>query len=404
MNCEHFGICGGCTNIQDYSTQLQTKHNLTLQEFQSFLDTKSKNFQYPTNPLAIEVFASPQEGFRARAEFRFSHTFQNKSGLDFAMNAFGYNHRVPIKKCPILLPTLQDIMPLLLHYLNTYDLLNHKLYACNLLSSLQNEVIITLVYHKSLDSHWESLALKIQKELEYTLNTNIHIIGRSKNHKHILSNDIICEHLTLFANTPKERTYTFFKQESRFCQPNPFINTQMLEFIVSALSSIYTPQTPCDMLELYCGSGNFTIPLASIFRHIFATEVVKSAITLFQLNMAKNYIEYIIPARLNAFESIQALRKECVFFRLKNIDLDAFAFDCVLIDPPRSGVGEEEVLYFLQNFNTIIYVSCNPHTLLNDLRILSQSHYVMQFGLFDQFPHTYHRECIVILRKSNKIL
>ncbi|MCX2716168.1 tRNA (uridine(54)-C5)-methyltransferase TrmA [Helicobacter sp. MIT 21-1697] len=399
MNCKHFGVCGGCTNIQDYSAQLQAKHNLTLQEFHSFIFDKDSQSSHSPSP--IEVFASPQEGFRARAEFRFYRALENQNTLDFAMNAFGHNHRVRIEQCLILLPLVQRIMPLLLHYVRTYDILSYKLYACNFLSCLDNETLITLIYHKSLDSRWESLALKIQKELQNALNATIHIIGRSKNAKHILSSDIICEHLTLFANTPKEHTYTFFKQESRFCQPNPFINTQMLEFIFSSLASIYTSQTPCDMLELYCGSGNFTIPLSLIFRRIFATEVVKSAITLLQKNMAENNVENITPARLNAFESIQALRKERTFFRLKDIDVDNFAFDCVLIDPPRSGVNEQEILHFLQGFNTIVYVSCNPHTLLRDMRTLCQSHYIMRFGLFDQFPHTHHRECIVILRKHS---
>ena len=400
MNCQYFGICGGCNNFAlDYTSQIRQKYERTLEEFVSFLA--------PQN-VDIEVFSSPQSGFRARTELRF---FRLENTLSFAMSALESSHKVPITSCLILRPILQSLMPLLCDLLNTKEVLKTKLYACNLLCNLPNgiesntksnenmnneEVIITLIYHKYLDILWEAESLVLQEKLKNALGVPIHIIGRSKNQVLPLGKTSLCETLYLLNGT---HHYTFFKQEGAFSQPNPFINIKMLEFVASSLKNFYpTPQY--DALELYCGSGNFTLMLSSYFQKILATEVVKSAITQLKINMTYNQIHNIFPVRLNALESIQALREERAFFRLREIVLKSFRFDCVLIDPPRSGVGDTNILHFLQDFATIIYISCNPLTLLQDLQILSLTHNIVRCGLFDQFPYTLHRECVMILRRK----
>lgn len=396
MHCQHFQTCGGCGISQSYETQIQSKLAQTTREFHSILERDN---------ISIELFTSSHKNFRARAEFRFYK--DNKNNLFYAMSKAGSNHRTPITNCPILIEPLQNLMPLLLETLRAQPILNHKLYACNLLSTsetgnkIQSETIISLIYHKPLDPLWEELSLKLQAKLSSQLKSKIHIVGRSKNQKLILSSHTICENLRVFANTKNERNFQYFKQEGTFSQPNPLINTKMIEFILSTLGSIY-PKPQCDALELYCGSGNFTLPLALIFRYVLATEVVKSAIALLHQNIKQNAINNITPIRLSAHESIQALTGQRTFFRLKNVNLDDFKLDCVLVDPPRSGINDKFILHFLQGFSTIIYISCNPHTLLNDIRILSQSHSIMRFGLFDQFPHTHHRECILILQNIQK--
>ncbi|TLD81013.1 tRNA (uridine(54)-C5)-methyltransferase TrmA [Helicobacter sp. MIT 05-5293] len=380
MNCKHFGICGGCAyHALGYEGQFTQKQTLVREMFQNLID-----------PSYIEAFASPTQSFRARAEFRFDRHTPN-TPLAFAMNRYGANDRTPIETCPILLDSLQSLMSLLLPSLRS-PILTHKLYACNFLGSLRGESIITLIYHKQLDSQWIAAAQDLQSYLNSHFSHKIHIIGRSKNQKVILSSSTIQEELTLFAHTTNPQTYHYLKEESRFSQPNPFIIIKMLEFIKSHL-----PQQRNDLLELYSGSGNFSIALAKEFRSILATEVVKSAIKLLEENMSLNHITNITPIRLNAYESIQALNRQRTFFRLRTIDLDQFNLQCVLIDPPRSGVNDINILHFLATFSHIIYVSCNPTTLLKDMQVLSQSHFIKHFGVFDQFPYTHHQECVLIL-------
>ena len=349
--------------------------------------------------VRAEFFPSKPYGYRARAEFRFIDSTSEGGSLHYAMSARGRNARTPITRCPILHQSLQALMPPLLESLRASKILSHKLYACNLLCSLQGEAIITLIYHKRLDSAWEERARELQESLNRALPFQIHLIGRAKNLKLTLSTDTLLETLTLFEHSPKARTLRYFKQEARFSQPNPAMNIKMLEFITRAIEQIHATRAPCDMLELYCGSGNFSIALSPYFRAILATEVVKSASALLNENLKLNGVDNIISVRLNAHESIQALRGERAFYRLKEVDLQSYHFDCVLIDPPRAGVGERYILEFLQGFSTIIYVSCNPTTLLRDMEILHSSHTIARFGIFDQFPHTPHSECVLILTK-----
>ncbi len=310
MKCQHFGLCGGCELDLAYEKQLESKLQQTQQEFSSLF---SGNGFSSTN---LSVHNSVEWGFRARAEFRF---YTNENRIYFAMSNREKNHRTPITQCPILLPIIQKAMPLVIESLEADEVLRTKVYACNFLANIESqEMIISLIYHKRLDSIWEQKAQNMRDRLIYhkrldsiweqkaqnmrdrlhkALSATIHIIGRAKNQKIFLSTPCVRESLRLFADSKQERIYTYFKQESSFSQPNPFINTKMLEFVITHLKTLY-PQPDNDMLELYCGGGNFSIALSGIFRQILATEVVKSAISLLQQNMEQNFCENITPVRL----------------------------------------------------------------------------------------------------------
>ena len=152
---------------------------------------------------------------------------------------------------------------------------------------------------------------------------------------------------------------------------------------------------------MYGGDGNFSIALADSFSSVLVTEVVKSASALIESNAALNGITNIKSVRLSAQETIAALRGDRAFFRLRGLDMTAFRFSHILIDPPRSGIGDAAILGFIARFTHIIYISCNPKSLHQDLQTLCQTHKIERFCVFDQFPHTTHAECGVILRKKN---
>ncbi|PAF46981.1 tRNA (uridine(54)-C5)-methyltransferase TrmA [Helicobacter sp. 12S02634-8] len=371
MVCEHFGQCGGCQINASYSLQLEQKVATYKQLFAGLVDD-------------ISVFSSPPEAFRARAEFRL-HTQADRVYL--SMNTYGKNNRVKITSCPIILPHLMQKLSLLLESINAQDILKHKLYGIKILGSLSGESLITLIYRHRLDERWAEIAFKQAQEL------SCHIIGRSKGQKYTLTQDFICETLKIH-----QKEYFYIQKEGAFSQPNPYINIQMIGFILSYLETTSTK----DLLEMYCGSGNFTIPLAKHFRKVFATEIVKSSIQTLCSNAMHNQITHITPARLSGAETIAALNFEREFFRLKGIDLRAFDFSHVLIDPPRSGIGDVGMLQFIGGFRHIIYISCNPLTLAQDLNTLLKTHYIEHCAFFDQFPYTHHLECIVLMKRIQK--
>ncbi|WP_299187578.1 methyltransferase domain-containing protein [uncultured Campylobacter sp.] len=155
-----------------------------------------------------------------------------------------------------------------------------------------------------------------------------------------------------------------------------------------------------DLLELYCGHGNFTIPLAAKFNRVLASEISKNSIANARINCELNGICNAQFVRLSADELMSAFARRREFERLKGIDIFGYDFSHVLIDPPRAGL-EPSVIDFIKNFQNLIYISCNPQTLFENLRSLCATHEVQRFAIFDQFAHTSHIECGVLLRRRS---
>mgnify|MGYP000982144807 FL=1 len=155
-----------------------------------------------------------------------------------------------------------------------------------------------------------------------------------------------------------------------------------------------------DLLELYCGHGNFTIPLAAKFNRVLASEISKSSIANARINCELNGVCNAQFIRLSADELMSAFARKREFERLKGIDIFSYDFSHVLIDPPRAGL-EPSVIDFIKNFRNLIYISCNPQTLFENLRSLCVTHEVRRFAIFDQFAHTSHIECGVLLRRRS---
>ena len=155
-----------------------------------------------------------------------------------------------------------------------------------------------------------------------------------------------------------------------------------------------------DLLELYCGHGNFTIPLAAKFNRVLASEISKSSIANARINCELNGVYNAQFVRLSADELMSAFARRRGFERLKGIDIFSYDFSHVLIDPPRAGL-EPSVIDFIKNFRNLIYISCNPQTLFENLRSLCVTHEVRRFAIFDQFAHTAHIECGVLLKRRS---
>ena len=382
MKCHHFGICGGCSLELEYDAQVESKKQYFFEIF---------NF-YPN-----EVFTSPDSGFRARAELRIHrHNHLDKSKplkINLSMNALNKNSRIPITSCKNLLPILDQLITELPKILEQSPILEQKLYAINLLANTKNECIITLIYHKTLDSIWEENARELFNTLGLSKNSGI--IGISKRQEILINTKTLTQSMTLNYPFAKNHQIHLSHLAGTFSQPNPFINQKMLQYIIDSI--LLHPKK--DLLELYCGSGNFTIALAPLFKKVFATEVVKTALSMVSQNAKQNHISNITCARLSGSESIEALSFKRDFFRLKDIDLKDFSFSHILVDPPRSGINDREMLEFMGNFEYILYISCNVLSLKKDLAILSKTHKVIHSAIFDQFPHTTHLESAMILQK-----
>ena len=336
------------------------------------------------NPPALQVFASPEHNYRMRAEFRIWHIEDDLFYAMFERSEDKQKKVIRVDEFPIADRSINLLMPKLLAALKADPVLSARLFEVHFLATLSGEMLVSLLYHRKLESDWEPAAQALSKAL------NIKLIGRSRGQKFVLSDEYVVEQLQVF-----ERTYIYKQIESSFTQPNAQVCQKMLEWACSVAE--YSEQ---DLLELYCGNGNFTLPLSTRFRRVLATELAKSSVYAAQWNIEQNQIENIQVARLSAEEFTQAYNGEREFRRLQeaNIDLASYDFDTVFVDPPRAGI-DDDTLKLLQRFKRIIYISCNPDTLHDNLKTLCQSHKVTQFALFDQFPYTHHVESGVLLEK-----
>ena len=190
------------------------------------------------------------------------------------------------------------------------------------------------------------------------------------------------------------RDWTFQQVENSFTQPNAGINEQMLSWALACTAGIGG-----DLLELYCGNGNFTLPLASQFDKVLATEIASSSVKSAQYNMAANAIDNVTVARLSAEEFTQALNGVREFRRLRGIELASFDCRTIVVDPPRAGL-DPATEQLVSGYQYILYISCNPDTLAGNLQTLCKTHRIAKLALFDQFPYSHHMESGVWLVKK----
>jgi tRNA (uracil-5-)-methyltransferase len=356
-------------DISQYPTLLSNKVDT--------INTLFSDFDLPE----LQVFASETQNFRLRAEFRLWHEGEK---CFFAMFEPGKKtDPYEVKELPIASVLIYELMPRLIEALNASELLKRRLFQVEFLTTLSGEVLVTLIYHKALGDDWREAGEQLSADL------GIQLIGRSRKQKIVLQNDWVEECLTI-----NNKQFKYKQIEGGFTQPNGKMNQKMLEWAIDASQGLEG-----DLLELYCGNGNFSIALADHFDHVVATEISKTSINAALYNKEVNGLDNIEFARMAAEEFTQAIQGEREFRRLSHINLNDYNFTTVLVDPPRAGLDEASVK-MIQVYDNIIYVSCNPETLKENLAILCETHDIESYALFDQFPYTHHIESGVLLRRK----
>lgn len=329
----------------------------------------------------INVFSSPEKHYRMRAEFRVWHQQERTEYVMFTQDEF--KRPYPIHEFPVGSALMNQLMPCVLQEINSDDLLRRKLYQVDFLTTQSGEALVTLIYHKPLDEAWVAKAQSIKQVL------GIDIIGRSRKQRLLVERDHVIERLTVAG-----REYTYQQVEASFTQPNAKICEAMLTWAVENSRGLSG-----DLLELYCGNGNFTLPLSQNFNKVLATEVSKTSVESAQFNIAANQIKNIQIARMSSEEFSQAMDGVREFNRLRHVNLADYHFSTIFVDPPRAGL-DPHTTSITQRFDNILYISCNPETLRENLKTITQTHAIKAFAIFDQFPYTHHVECGVVLQKK----
>ncbi len=174
---------------------------------------------------------------------------------------------------------------------------------------------------------------------------------------------------------------TYLHDATSFFQGNPFLIEQLIEAATADAAG-------ATALDLYCGVGLFTLPLARKFQTVVGVEGYDKAIDYAEKNVEN--------ARLANVE----FRRETVGDWLKENSENLKNLDFLLLDPPRSGTEKETVEGILKlQPKQISYVSCEPSTLARDLKTLTENGYSIEsIVALDLFPQTHHVETVVRLK------
>lgn len=326
------------------------------------------------------VFESPVTHYRLRAEFRVWH---HGEAWDYAMFD-PENPRQPVlmQDFPVANAAVCALMPRLRSAILEQESLRRRLYGIEFLATLSGDMLVTLIYHRQLDAAWEEAARTLAAAL------GIAIIGRSKGQKLVLERDWVDECLTVDGRQLHYRQF-----EGGFSQPNACVNQKMLAWARAQAAPLGG-----DLLELYCGNGNFTVALAPLFGKVLATEVSKTSVKAALHNLEINAVDNAVIVRMASEELSAALSGRETFQRMQGIDLGSYDFSTLFLDPPRSGL-DPATLELAAGFANILYISCNPQTLRDNVAALFATHRIAAAAIFDQFPYTHHLECGVLLQR-----
>nr|WP_267964009.1 tRNA (uridine(54)-C5)-methyltransferase TrmA [Halomonas sp. MCCC 1A11057] len=362
-------------DLARYDQQLAAKRERITQQFQRFA------------PPALEVFPSPPSHYRQRCEFRLWHEGDDLYYAMFEVDRDDPKHKrlIRLDDYPVASRRINELMPRLREVLLENDVLRRRLFQVEFLTTLSGEALVTLIYHRPLDGAWEEAARWLQQHLD------IFVIGRSRKQRLVLERDHVWERLEV-----EGRTFHYQQVENSFTQPNAEINRAMLAWA----RDVTRGSQAGDLVELYCGNGNFTVALAENFRHVLATEISRTSVASAQQNLAANAIGNAAVGRMSAEEFSAALKGEKGGRRVTEMALEAYDFSTILVDPPRAGLDEASCRQ-LSEYSRVVYISCNPDTLERNLETLSRTHRVARFALFDQFPWTHHCECGVLLERKD---
>lgn len=181
--------------------------------------------------------------------------------------------------------------------------------------------------------------------------------------------------------------YIFKISPMSFYQVNP-IQAEALYNIAIEKAEITKDDIVCD---LYCGIGTIGIFASKYAKKVYGVEIVKQAIEDANINAKLNNInntDFLVGDVEEIFEEL--------------ISKEGVKPSVVIVDPPRKGLDENTIKNLLKlNLNRIIYISCNPATMVRDLKLMEDKYEIKSVKPVDMFPFTSHVECVALLYRKN---
>ena len=353
--CPHFGICGGCQQQHaSIELQQQSKRAALARLMKRDVD---------------DIIAASPWGYRRRA--RLSLNYQPKSQqLQMGFRKANASEIVDVVQCPVLVPALGALLPAVRECLS--ELKSVRQLGHVELVQADNGPLMVL-------RHTAALPAADKEKLErfsQSHGLSLYLAPQSE----------ILEHIRGEAPWYTSDGLRLVFSPRDFIQVNDGVNQLMVRTALEWLD--IQPQDR--VLDLFCGMGNFTLPLAKRAAQVVGVEGVPALVAKGQENAALNGLHNVTFFHENLEEDVtrQAWAKH--------------GFDKVLLDPARAGAAGVMLHIIKLAPRRVVYVSCNPATLARDSDVLLQAGYTIQrLAMLDMFPHTGHLESMVLFEHKN---
>ena len=382
-DCKTYKRCGGCELRHiEYKETLKMKQNAV----QSLVNKTLKNKIQVQEVLGMEI------PYYYRNKVQFPVGTDKNEALQMGVYASRTHEIIPIEKCYIQNQKAEKLAKIVFKYwkennLSAYDektqegLLRHIIVKVGIKT---NEYMCILVVNNEKIPNEKQFTEYIKKEFpEITTivmntnkkNTNV-ILG--ENNRNILGNGYIKDKLG---------DYTFKISPLSFYQVNP-IQAEKLYKIGVDQAKI----TKNDIVfDLYCGIGTISLFMSKYAKKVYGVEIVKEAIEAAKEN-----------AKINNIQNTEFLAGDVEKVLTKLLKERNIKPDIIVVDPPRKGLDKVTIKNILNvRPRKLVYISCNPATLVRDLKELEEEYDIGGIKPVDMFPFTKHVECCAVLELKN---
>lgn len=353
--CHVFEVCGGCQwQHVKYPEQMRWKHRI-------FTDTLKR-----IGKIEVESFDPARQSqkpynYRTKAKFQID-------GKKWGFFKTKSHEVVNISDCPLLEEavnkTFRDVKKALFsvaHNIKTIEIGLSR-------ADKKTVVSINVVNKKNIVGFdWSSKLKKIEKlkGFEVVSGKNVITSWGDTNLTYNLDNISISSNISSFTQA----------------------NSTQNEYLVKKLLELAGGDSNGSAVDLFCGAGNFTIPLSSNFKEVIAIDSDKKAIKSANENLKANNVQNV-----EFMSSWSELSKT----------IEKSKPTVIILDPPREGDKKAAEMVASLGAEKIIYISCSPPTLARDLSIITKKGYhAVKAGVVDMFPETYHIEGFVLLEKDS---
>jgi 23S rRNA (uracil1939-C5)-methyltransferase len=386
--CHHFGVCGGCDlQMFDMPAQIDFKQTKVSELFSRCFSDQNvvKQLEKKDLPWQAAIESSP---WYYRRKARLGVQFDKKSQATIGFRQKSTNQLAAIKSCPVLVEPLNAIFPLLkrlLAELTVKSAIGHieVIHAdivdtqSEIKSQKNNQVVLVIRQLRTMNETdivlWQS----------YAQQHDWHVIIDDGNKQQPLDN-LKDASSSVLSYELADNSKIYFAS-SDFIQINHGVNNAMISQALAWLNVL-----PSDnVLDLFCGLGNFSLALAKHAKHVVGVEGVQVMVDKATHNAQVNSIDNcsFYQADLNSHWLLAPWAK-------------AQVFDKVLLDPARAGAEEAVSQIAKLQIPSVLYVSCDPATLARDSAILVSKGYKLErISLMDMFAQTKHVETMVLFTR-----